>query len=130
MRSSAWCRACSRASSPLDGAVVLMVPVVRALARRCGVSFAPFFLGAVAVANAASLAVPLGNPTNLVVMSRLGLSPGAFIQHLFVPGLCAAIICALVPARRLGMRRYVERPTDPEQSKAPALLVPWRIGAQ
>ncbi len=114
----------------LDGAVVLMVPVVRALAQRCLVSFAPFFLGAVAVANAASLAVPLGNPTNLVVMSRLGLSPGSFLQHLFVPGLCAAFVCALVPMRRIGGRRYTNRSLKHERSEAPVLFVPWRIGAQ
>ena len=113
----------------LDGAVVLMVPVVRAVVRRCGVSFVPFFLGAVAVANAASLAVPLGNPTNLVVMSTLGLSPESFLEHLFLPGLCAAVLCALVPARRLGRSRYEERAAAVEPAGAP-LLVPWRIGAQ
>lgn len=113
----------------LDGAVVLMVPVVRSLVRRCHVSFAPFFLGAVAVANAASLAVPLGNPTNLVVMSRLGLSPGSFLEHLFLPSLGAAFLCALVPARKLGMHRYEDRP-ERERTTAPGLFVPWRIGAQ
>src|SRR5438093_2438820 len=61
----------------LDGAVVLMVPLVAVLARRCRIAFGPFFLGVVTVANAASVAVPEGNPTNLVVMSRLGLSPNA-----------------------------------------------------
>src|SRR5207253_372427 len=39
----------------LDGLVVLMVPLVRALAQRCRIAQAPFFLGAVAVANAVSL---------------------------------------------------------------------------
>ena len=114
----------------LDGAVVLMVPVVRALVLRCRVPFAPFFLGAVAVANAASLAVPLGNPTNLVVMSRLGLSPGSFLEHLFLPGLCAAFLCALVPARRLTRGRYADGPPVDEHLEAPLLVVPWRIGAQ
>lgn len=114
----------------LDGAVVLMVPVVRALVRRCRVPFAPFFLGAVAVANAASLAVPLGNPTNLVVMSRLGLSPGSFLEHLFLPGLCAAFLCALVPVRRLELRRYTDRSLEDGRAEAARLFVPWRIGAQ
>lgn len=113
----------------LDGAVVLMVPVVRALARRCSVPFTPFFLGTVAVSNAASLAVPLGNPTNLVVMSTLGLSPESFLEHLFLPGLCAAVLCALVPVRRLGQSRYTERAAAGDPAGAP-LLVPWRIGAQ
>ena len=96
----------------LDGAVVLMVPVVSTLARRYRIAFAPFFLGVVAVANAASLAVPEGNPTNLVIMSRLGVSPDAFLLHLFLPGVCASILCALVPLRRLNPRRYATYPIE------------------
>jgi Na+/H+ antiporter NhaD/arsenite permease-like protein len=111
----------------LDGAVVLMVPLVRALSRRCRISQAPLFLGAVAVANAVSLAVPEGNPTNLVVMSRLGLSPSAFLEHLLVPGLCAAVLCALVPLRLL---RREQQPVDTRFPEAARMLVPWRIGAQ
>jgi Na+/H+ antiporter NhaD/arsenite permease-like protein len=108
----------------LDGAVVLMVPLVRALSRRCAVAPTPFFVGGVAVANAASLAVPEGNPTNLVVMSRLGLSPGQFVGHLFLPGLAAALVCALVPVRRL------RDPAAPAAEGRASLVVPWRIGAQ
>jgi arsenical pump membrane protein len=113
----------------LDGAVVLMVPLTRALSRRCAIDAAPFFLGSVAVANAASLAVPEGNPTNLVMMSRLGLSPAAFLGHLFLPGLCAAVLCALVPLRRLGRARYaiVLPAAEPARLR---MFVPWRIGAQ
>ena len=62
----------------------------------------PLLAGAIAVGDAASLVVPEGNPTNLVVMSRLGLSPQQFVEHLSVPGLAAALLCALVPLRRLG----------------------------
>jgi arsenical pump membrane protein len=114
----------------LDGAVVFLVPVVRALARRCGVAFPPFFVGTVAVANAASLAVPEGNPTNLVVMSRLGVSPAAFLAHLFLPGLVAAALCALVPLRQLGARRYTVHALERERPAGFGLFVPWRIGAQ
>lgn len=108
----------------LDGAVVLMVPLVRAVSRRTGVAAAPLLAGAVAVANAASLAVPEGNPTNLVVMSRLGLSPGQFLGHLFLPGVAAALLCALVPLRRL------DRPAAPIAGERAAFVLPWRIGAQ
>src|SRR6266516_2243717 len=114
----------------LDGAVVLMVPVVRSLARRCGIAFRPFFGGAVAVANAASLAVPEGNPTNLVVMSRLGVSPDAFLVHLALPGLCAAVLCALVPLGRIGSTRYDTRALEHKRVERPLAFVPWRIGAQ
>jgi arsenical pump membrane protein len=84
----------------LDGAVVLMVPIVVVLARRYEVALGPLFAGVVVVANAASIAVPLGNPTNLVVIERLGLSPAAFVAHMLLPGLAAAAVCACAVAVR------------------------------
>ncbi|MGO9885449.1 MAG: SLC13 family permease [Solirubrobacteraceae bacterium] len=89
----ALCAALTVAIS-LDGAVVLMVPLLLVLTRRFDAPFAPLFLGAVVVANAASIAVPQGNPTNLVIISRLGLSATAFVEHMLAPGLAAAAICA------------------------------------
>lgn len=82
------------AAVSLDGAVVLMVPLLLSLARRWRAPLAPLFLGVVAVANAASLALPQGNPTNLVLLERLGISPGAFVSHMLLPGLAAAALCA------------------------------------
>ena len=118
------------ATVSLDGAVILMVPFLLALAHRCGLRLAPFLFGVVSVANAASVAVPEGNPTNLVVMSRLGLGPDAYLLHLFVPGVCAAVVCALVPIRHLGQRRYEIDATGERRSSNPGFFVPWRIGAQ
>jgi arsenical pump membrane protein len=86
------------AAVSLDGAVVLMVPLLLALARRWSVPMAPMFMGVVVVANAASIAVPQGNPTNLVVIDRLGVSPAAFLSHMLVPGLAAATLCAFAVA--------------------------------
>lgn len=77
----------------LDGAVVLMVPLLLVLARRFHVPFGPLFLGVVCVANAASIAVPQGNPTNLLVMNELGISAAAFVRHMLAPGLAATAIC-------------------------------------
>ena len=73
-RGSAWalyrmvCALCAllTAAVSLDGAVVLMIPLLLRLARRWGAPPAPLFLGVVAVANTASLALPQGNPTNLL----------------------------------------------------------------
>jgi arsenical pump membrane protein len=94
------CIACAllTAAISLDGAVVLMIPLLLALHRRAGAPFAPLFLGAVVVANVVSIAVPQGNPTNMVVMSRLGLSPAGFVAHMLVPGLIAAAVCAAAVA--------------------------------
>jgi Na+/H+ antiporter NhaD/arsenite permease-like protein len=102
----------------LDGAVVLMVPLVLALRRRFGAPFAPLFVGVVAVANPVSIAVPQGNPTNLVIMERLGLSPAAFAGHLLLPGIAAAAACALGVA--LMQRRSVAGTyTLPERGRSP-----------
>ena len=108
---AATCALCALLTAivSLDGAVVLMVPVVLALARRCEAPLAPLFAGVVVVANASSIAVPTGNPTNLVVAERLGLSPGAFMAQMLVPGLAAAVACAAgvaVHERGALARRY------------------------
>jgi Na+/H+ antiporter NhaD/arsenite permease-like protein len=78
----------------LDGAVVLMVPLALALGEDFGVPVRPLLLGIVVVANASSIAVPQGNPTNLVLIARLHLSPGAFTAHMLLPGVLAAAVCA------------------------------------
>lgn len=110
---AATCALCALLTAvvSLDGAVVLMVPVVLALSRRFGAPLAPLFLGVVAVANAASVAVPMGNPTNLVVIDRLGLSPHAFVARMLAPGLAAAAGCAVAVAvreRRALSGRYAQ----------------------
>jgi arsenical pump membrane protein len=96
------CTVCAvlTAAVSLDGAIVLMVPLLVSLQRRFEAPFAPLFLGSVAVANAASIAVPQGNPTNLVVIERLGISPAAFAGHMVGPGTAAAVACATCVAVR------------------------------
>jgi len=84
----------------LDGAVVVMAPVLVELHRRYGAPLRPLVLGTVAVANAFSLALPEGNPTNLVVIERLGLSVGQEARTMLLPGLAATVVCAALIARR------------------------------
>lgn len=77
----------------LDGAVVLMVPIVVELAHRFAAPLRPLLLGVVAVANASSLALPEGNPTNLVVIERLGVPLGHAAATTVLPGLAATLVC-------------------------------------
>ena len=103
------CLACAllTAALSLDGAVVVMAPVLAALRRR-GAPLRPLLLGTVAVANAFSAALPAGNPTNLVLMERLGLSPAGFVARMAAPSLVATLVClaalALVERGALGER--------------------------
>lgn len=89
------CAACAllTATLSLDGAVVVMLPVIAALVRRHGAPLRPLLLGTVGVANCFSAALPAGNPTNLVLMERLGLSPGGFVGRMLVPSLGATLAC-------------------------------------
>lgn len=107
------------ATVSLDGAVVLMIPMLVAVARRSGAAFGPLFLGVVVVANAGSVAVPQGNPTNLVIINRLGLSAGAFVEHMLGPGIAAAAICAAAVA--LSERRALAAPLRKERHERIAM---------
>lgn len=113
------CGACALLTAivSLDGAVVLIVPLIIALNRRYGAPVPPLLLGAVAVANAASIAVPQGNPTNLVVINHLRLSPAIFTAHMLAPGLAGAAICALAVA--LCDHRALAATYQPPQSPSP-----------
>ena len=78
----------------LDGAVVADGPDRARAAPTHGAHVRPLLLGVVGVANAASIAVPQGNPTNLVVIGRLHLSLLAFTGQMLIPGAMATLICA------------------------------------
>jgi arsenical pump membrane protein len=101
----------------LDGAVVVMVPVLAELDRRFAAPLRPLLLGVVAVANAFSLALPEGNPTNLVVIERLGLGLGDAAVTTILPGTVAALVCAGAIGWR--ERRALGRPLCRRQT-APA----------
>jgi Na+/H+ antiporter NhaD/arsenite permease-like protein len=76
-----------------------MVPVILALVA-LGAPGRPLLLATIGVANAFSIALVQGNPTNLVVMTGLHLDPGTFDATMIAPGTAAALICAVVVAGR------------------------------
>jgi len=86
------------ATLSLDGAVVVMAPLVTALARGDAALGRPLLLGCIGVANAFSLALPQGNPTNLVIVEGVGVSPASFITHLSAPAVVATGVCVAVIA--------------------------------
>lgn len=116
----------------LDGAVVVMLPVLIALTRGQGHLLKPLAFGTVGVANAFSLALPEGNPTNLVVMARLQLTPGEYLQHLFLPGLAATAfcVCAVAAAERSTLRGSVLPVQGARPDPASSLPIPWTALAQ
>lgn len=114
------------AAVTLDGAVVLMAPVLVELNRRFGAPLRPLVLGTVVVANAFSLALPEGNPTNLVVIQRLGLSLSREVQTMLLPGVLATLLCAATIAWR--ERRALAAPLLDPPPSAPAPTMPGPLG--
>ena len=92
------CCAALTVAVSLDGAVVLMAPVILALAPMGDRLARPLLAATIVVANAFSIAVPQGNPVNLIVMERLGLGPAAFAATLFGPAALATVVAAAVVA--------------------------------
>jgi Na+/H+ antiporter NhaD/arsenite permease-like protein len=127
--------AAATAMVSLDGAVVLLVPVALELARRFGAPLRPLLLGIVAVANAFSLGLPEGNPTNLVVLARLDSNLGAYALRALPAGAAAAVLCAAGVAwlerRSLSAGSAVDLPSvTPEVRVASGFGAVLRLGLQ
>jgi Na+/H+ antiporter NhaD/arsenite permease-like protein len=70
-----------------------MTPVIVELRRRFDAPFRPLLLAVVGLANASSVAVPEGNPTNLVVLRGLDVPLDTAAAEMFLPGLAATLVC-------------------------------------
>lgn len=73
----------------LDVTVLILTPIVYALATRRRLDALPFMFACTFVANTGSLLLPISNLTNLLVYSGLGLGFGAFAAHMWLPNLVA-----------------------------------------
>jgi arsenical pump membrane protein len=79
----------------LDTTVVLLTPVMLALAARIEAPALPLAVTTVWLANTASLALPVSNLTNLLAGNRVGLSAPAFAARMWLPELASVVVtCA------------------------------------
>src|SRR6202034_2217320 len=79
-----------------DTSVTFLTPVLVYAARSRGEGEAPLLYGCLLLSNAGSLLLPGSNLTNLIVLGHLHLSGGAFLAHMALPALAAAVVTALV----------------------------------
>lgn len=103
----------STAVLSLDTTAVLLTPVVIALARRTGTSPLPFALAVVALANTASLVLPVSNLTNLLADHALRAAGASYLALMWAPALAAILVTVAVLAvrdRRAVGGRYVTAP--------------------
>jgi arsenical pump membrane protein len=89
----------------LDAAAVALTPVVLIAARRGGVTAEPLMFACIAVANTASMALPISNPTNVIVADRLKLDfldyAGTMLPAAIVSSIAVSLVLALRFRREL-----------------------------
>ncbi|TQL04267.1 SLC13 family permease [Cellulomonas sp. SLBN-39] len=90
----------STAVLSLDTTAVLVTPVVVALARRTGSRPLPFALVVLALANTASLLLPVSNLTNLLADRTLRRQGVDFLALMAVPALVAVLVTVLIVGLR------------------------------
>lgn len=75
----------------LDATVLVLTPIVYAVAVRHRLDALPFMFACTFVANTGSLFLPISNLTNLLVYSQLDLEFGAFARTMVLPDLAAVV---------------------------------------
>jgi arsenical pump membrane protein len=86
-----------------DAAALVLTPVVYVLVARFGLAPLPYVLACTFVADAASLALPVSNPVNVIVTDRLGVSAVSLVPVLLpaaVASVAALLCCLLIIYRR------------------------------
>ncbi|WP_329424385.1 SLC13 family permease [Streptosporangium sp. NBC_01495] len=76
----------------LDTTVVLLTPVMLALAARTGIAALPLAMTTLWLANTAALLLPVSNLTNLLAVERLGMSAREFAGRLWFPQLVSIAV--------------------------------------
>lgn len=90
----------STAVLSLDTTAVLLTPVVIALARRTHTPPLPFALAVLALANTASLVLPVSNLTNLLADHLLRRADVGYLGLMWAPALAAIVVTVSVLAVR------------------------------
>jgi arsenical pump membrane protein len=119
-----WLGAAVTATLSLDTTAVLLTPIVLAFVRKLDVPARPYVITCAFVANAASLALPISNLSNLILAAAFHIPFADFVLHM----LPAQIAALGVTYASLRLHFGAElRPFDPARvSDDPAGAIPHR----
>lgn len=110
----------------LDTAVVLIAPLVVALAVSVRIPPIIFALSTVWLANTASMLLPVSNLTNLLAQQRSGLRPVEYVELIWAPALAGILVPSLllgVAFRKQLRGRYLPDRDPIEVPSRPLLVV-------
>ena len=122
----------STAVLSLDTTAVLLTPVVIALARRTHTPPLPFALAVLALANTASLVLPVSNLTNLLAAHTLRASGVGYLALMWAPALVAVLVTVAFLAvrdRRALTGRFEAPPAHPVRDEPLLLVCAVAVGA-
>lgn len=107
----------------LDAVVVALTPAVLLATRRADVGAEPFLFATVGVANAASIALPIANPTNVVITDRAGIGFAQYAAIMLPVALAATVAVGGVLALRFrpALRGRIEVPGAAVVPRSPLL---------
>ena len=109
-----------------DATAVVLTPAVYAIVKAAGAEAMPYLFVCAFIANAASFALPISNPANLVVFASHMPSLASWLATFTIPSTLA--IAATFVALRLTQRAALRRPLT-AQVDAPALSSSGRVAA-
>jgi arsenical pump membrane protein len=58
--------------------------VIHSIATKLRLPVLQYLFATTFIANTASMILPMGNPVNVIVASRTGISPGIYLPHLLL----------------------------------------------
>ncbi|MEW6217558.1 MAG: ArsB/NhaD family transporter [Candidatus Bipolaricaulota bacterium] len=109
-----------------DIVILTLTPFVYYFARHAGVNPKPYLVAEFFAANTWSMALYIGNPTNILLASRFGFTFVGYTRWMLLPTLAAGAVNALL--LYLVFRREIRRPIRPVDLK-PSEAITDRAGA-
>ena len=108
-----------------DIIVLTFTPFICHFAKSARIDPLPYLVSEFVAANTWSMALVIGNPTNIYLMSGTGVSFLDYIRCMILPTALAGVIsCAVL---YLMFRRKLAAPLDPEETSLPRIDLPTEI---
>ena len=108
-----------------DIIVLTFTPFICHFAKSARIDPLPYLVSEFVAANTWSMALIIGNPTNIYLMSGTGISFPAYTATMLLPTVAAGL--ASFGILYLLFRKKLTAPLDPEQSPAPRVDLPTEI---
>lgn len=108
-----------------DIIVLTFTPFICHFAKSARIDPLPYLISEFVAANTWSMALIIGNPTNIYLAGNAGITFGGYILKMLLPTVLAGLtsLCVLY----LLFRRQLDAPLDPKEESVPPIDVPTEV---